>query len=204
MIYIIITTCLLDDDFESRKVQYQNGINRLLEVIQYHSIECKPIIVENNGPRKTFLDDFAIPILYTDNNKQSIEKGLKEFADIKECMHHFNIQDDDFIVKLTGRYIIDMNSQFFKILKNLDEKTDCIIKYGWWENPCDIQLADCITGLIGARCKYVKMIDVSIDYEVIEYKWAEMTFKIPKERIHIIQGKIGIKVCPKRTSYLHI
>ena len=69
MIYLIITACLNNNwgvkDFEHRKKTYIESITQMLNVLPRGII---PIIVENNGQRKTFLDDFGTNILYTNNN----------------------------------------------------------------------------------------------------------------------------------------
>jgi hypothetical protein len=206
MIYIIITASLINQDFDIREKQYENGISMLFDVLKYNNILANALIVENNGKRKTFLENFNIPVLYTNNNKiNTPNKGIKELLDIKECIEYFNIQDDDFVVKLTGRYIIEMDSYFFQVLKNLNENIDCIIKYGWWGKFSDKQIEDCITGLIGARCKYVKMIEIPrSDVDCVEWRWAAMTYKIPIKKIHIIKKKIGIKICPGGNNYFDI
>jgi hypothetical protein len=50
-------------------------------------------------------NDLESDILYTDNNKKTFpHKGGNELLDIKELTNKYNIQDDDIIIKLTGRY----------------------------------------------------------------------------------------------------
>jgi hypothetical protein len=111
MIYFIITTSLIKQDYEIRKQQYINGITTLKTLTK--NINCKLCIVENNGQRKTFLDDFGIDVLYTNNNEiKTNNKGIKELKDVWDCTNHFNIQDNDFIVKITGRYILQENNEF--------------------------------------------------------------------------------------------
>ena len=65
----------------------------------------KPIIVENNGLRETYLDELSCDVVYTTNNVSNFaHKGVNELLDIKEVINKYNIQDDDIVIKLTGRY----------------------------------------------------------------------------------------------------
>ena len=73
MIYFIVTTCLYND-CKIREQQYTNGINKLKELVQDLNIEnYKIIIVENNGLRNTFLNNFGCDVHYTNNNFLSIK-----------------------------------------------------------------------------------------------------------------------------------
>jgi len=73
MIYFIITTSLIPYMFEERKTQYIRAISKIMEKTK--SIpDSKCIIVENNGSRETFLNDFGIDVLYTTTNDLPLEK----------------------------------------------------------------------------------------------------------------------------------
>ena len=194
--YIIITTSLIERNFEERKIEYIKGITSVLN-------RCKDnnyiiIIVENNGKRETFLDEFNIPVLYTNNNNLDTEnKGVKELYDVLECIDTFNIQDEDFIIKMTGRYLLNEKSLFFDICDRINNtEYDTVIKYGWWENPSSIKINDCITGLIGLRCKYIKKINRSKDNkDPIEWEWAKITIPINDDKVKIIDN-LGIYIKP--------
>lgn len=106
MIYIIITTSIHNkvgvQNINHRQNRYVESITQLLK---YTNSDIKPIIVENNGQRNTFLDQFGCDVCYTDNNKMNYpHKGANELLDIKEVIQRYSIQDDDTIIKLTGRY----------------------------------------------------------------------------------------------------
>lgn len=72
IIYLIITTSIINKvgitNNEHRKNRYIECIQSALNLIKDKNI-IKPIIVENNGIRDTFLDTFDCDIVYTDNNK---------------------------------------------------------------------------------------------------------------------------------------
>ena len=113
MIYFIVTTCLLESGWYERRNQYSLANLRLIDYLKpYIGDKLQIIIVENQlatfmDTPTSFLDNFGVNVLYTKNNAlPGDNKGVKELADIQECIQKFNIGDDDFIVKMTGRYII--------------------------------------------------------------------------------------------------
>ena len=201
-IYIIITTSLIDDYYKEREIQYINGINSVLKIAKN---KYKIIIVENNGRRKTFLDKFGVEVNYTNNNKQSIKnKGIKEILDILNCIDKYHIKDNDFVVKITGRYILDNNSNFFQKLSTLKSDIHCMLKFGSYFNPVNYPVDDCITGLIGMRAIYYKMINFSIDeFTAIEWEYAKMIRKNIQEDNILILDKMGITMNCGSNGYIY-
>ena len=198
-IYFLITTSIISENYEIRKKEYINAISKLYEETQkYKQIHKEYIIVENNGQRYTFLDEHfsQMKIIYTNNNKFNINKGIKELTDIQHIFNNFNINDDDLIVKVTGRYIIQPDSNFLKCLFDINDNYDCIIKPGSIIN-CDekktnIDNFDCYTGLFAIRYKFIKD---DIKYYLNNYKnyeWVEWIIisiihkNIPNRRIKFI------------------
>jgi hypothetical protein len=131
MIYIIITASIFSE-CEIRKNKYIKCINNLNKIINENSIDCHIIIVENNGLRQTYLDNLNCKVYYTNNNINihTTNKGHKELQDIIDCIQYFKIQDNDFIVKMTGRYFLHQDSKFIHELKNNVTEYDAIIRYG--------------------------------------------------------------------------
>jgi hypothetical protein len=159
MIYLIITTSINTKydpvNEEHRKKQYINSITTTLNYIKSSSIH--PILVENNGYRSTYLDDVArqhgCDIVYTNNNSMTCEhKGVNELEDIKDVIKSYNINDNDMIIKLTGRYC-PLNKSFFDMVEKTDH--DAFVKFF---NICSKQYVndDCVLGLFAIRCKYLK------------------------------------------------
>lgn len=195
MIYFIITCSLIEQDYEIRKEQYINGISALLKLTK---IPCKFVIVENNGRRETFLDNFGLDVLYTNNNAiQTNNKGIKELKDVWDCIKYFNIQDEDLIVKVTGRYILQENSDF---ISALSEDIDCIMKYGNCSYTVKHKVPECLTVLVAMKTKYVKKIKIPHETECVEWCWARASFEIPDNRIMFME-KLGILVCPGTNIY---
>lgn len=205
MIFFIVTTSFFTP-CPIRQSQYIQGISKLKKRIHELPIEnCKIIIVENNGKRNTFLNRSKCEVFYTDNNlKKTKNIGNKELLDVLDTIKKYNIQDTDFIVKLTGRYIIDDASEFMDQIKTLQTTNyDCIIKYGSYITPVNYKMEDCITGLIGMRCFYVKQIELAKEEECIEWKWAKVTKFIDSSKIYLV-NRLGINICPGSNTYFNV
>jgi len=189
MIYLIITSTINNKfglkDATIRKNIYLKCITRALEILPNN---IKPIIVENSGLTSSYLDTFNCDVCYTDNNKYNfIHKGVNELLDIKEVIKKYNIQDDDVIIKLTGRYFLE-NDTFLQLVKNQEQgqgqgqgqeqgqgqkqsQYDAYIKFF---NICTLAFMDndCILGLIAVKCKYLKQ----FKYELCFKTSAEVQF----------------------------
>lgn len=217
-VWVIVTTSLIDGvgkgrDYDTRKKEYISGILKILKAFQ----GCQIVIVENNSLTKkllsftshtTFLDVFNAPVLYTRNNKfKTRNYGMKELLDVFDCIKKFNIQDDDFIVKITGRYMIDENSRFLHEVKQLSTTNyDAIVRYGsYQEHPPPLENnGNCVTGLIGLRCKYVKQIEIPDEDTYVEMKWAKAISNLEPSKICVL-SELGIYIRPEmRPNYFSV
>jgi hypothetical protein len=164
MIYIIITTCIENKDGvknkNHREKRYNECISQLLYLIN-DIPDIKPIIVENNSNRKTYLNNFNCEVCYTDNNKYSFpHKAINELLDIKHIIDNYQIKDDDYIIKLTGRYKL-LNSNFIQLVKNNINNYDAFVKFF---NVCtkEFMYNDCVLGLFAIKCKYLKAFNYAL------------------------------------------
>jgi hypothetical protein len=152
---------MLSPDKDLRISQYRRCIARLVEVTA--RMDVKIIIVEDNGKRKTELDELGLDVFYTNNKLSTGNKGIKELHDILDCivtcMTHYNITDADFVVKNTGPYSVHYNSSLMKIIAEPDFNQDAVMKLGSFLKPnVDYEMQDLITGLLGMRARYIKSI----------------------------------------------
>ena len=99
---------------------------------------------------------------------------------------------------MTGRYILNDNSEFMSVINNTSY--DCIIKYGPYTSPVDYKMNDCITGLIGIRCLYIKQIEKPKENECVEWKWAKVTYGIKDTHIYKVKF-LGINICPASNNF---
>ena len=165
MTYLIITCSLNENnpDHIKRKRRldrYDYCISSTLELIKKYNLNIVPIIVENNGFRETFLNKFKCKILYTNNNNKNLwHKGCKEMEDIKDAIKHFNIEPDDTIIKLTGRYRI-YRPDFLNLVIRNNNNYKCFIKFfNVATKKYHINHNDCILGLFAIKSKYLLNFD---------------------------------------------
>jgi len=187
MIYIIITTSIhnrhgLKDvsEAEKRKARYLYAITESLRHVPAH---IQPILVENNGKRSTYIDDFyhmgkKVPVVYTSNNDIVYKsKGINEFLDLKDVIRIMNIQPDDMIIKLTGRYRLLSSSFVDEVLANetVADTADTVDALVMFFGSCSLQYEryDCILGCYAIRSKYILMFHPT---SIENYKSAEIAF----------------------------
>lgn len=177
-VYLIIT-CTIHNRVgitypAKRRNEYYIAIANLLYLFPP---EIQPIIVENSCVDKSCLDIFKCPVVYTQNNKPLIQgdklmhKGYNEMLDINYVIKKFNIQPEDMICKLTGRYLLFQNDFFTSVLSNPDK--DCFFRQ---YNVCTYAKDDIsiVMGLFALRCKYFKVFeyknhDVGCEQEFREF-----------------------------------
>lgn len=178
-VYLIITCCIHNTSGiqfgDRRKSEYFIAISYLLSQVPEG---IKPIIVENSCEGKSYLDVFNCDIMYTQDNTTLIEnenkllhKGYRELIDIKKVIEKYNIQDDDTIIKFTGRYQLFTNEFFNTVLANPDKdaifRQFNVMTYA----KDDISI---IMGMFALRCKYLKAFkyenyDVGCEQEFREF-----------------------------------
>lgn len=160
MIYLIITACIQNrygvQHAEQRKQQYLSAIT---ETLTHLPPTIQPILVENNGIRDTYLDHFfhnniRVPVVYTTNNARSLShKAMTELLDIKEVCTRYDIQNNDIIIKLTGRYTVKSPLFFTEVLS--DSVTDAFVKFF---NVCTqlFDPNDCVLGCYAVRAHLIR------------------------------------------------
>jgi hypothetical protein len=178
MIYLIITASINNkfgaSIYEKRMRRYIDAITHTL----IHLPECiTPIIVENNGSRETFLDNFThcgnpVRVIYTDNNQLKYKsKGVNEFLDVKEVIERMKIQMDDIIIKLTGRYRV-LSPKFFEEIIENQTRYDVLIRF-FGTRSLKYEQYDCILGMYAIRTMFLKLFNpVTIE----NYDSAEICF----------------------------
>jgi hypothetical protein len=205
-IYFVVTTSLMiptheegQKDADVRRDQYFRGIRALLNATKSgFPLPHRVVVVENNGLRKTYLDDLeGVSVLYTDNNNvndTTVSKGTKELRDVLAAVRHFQMRANDLVVKMTGRYYLDEQSSFMELLRHLDwNVTQALVKFGPYYRPSDAPMRDCITGLIMLPVAAIRSIKPA---DIIEHSWADAALSLPPSAVHAIQGRMGINIAP--------
>lgn len=182
MFYLIITTSINNNygirDAAHREETYKDSISQTLKVLPEG---VKPIIVENNGQRPTFLDNFGVDVVYTDNNfKHFPNKGGNELADIKHVIRAYDMKDDDIVIKLTGRYKL-LSDVFLQTVIDEQEFYDAFVKFF---NVCTLEFMpgkDSVLGLYALRVKYLKNFEYTFNCrQSIESEFAEYTSSLDR------------------------
>jgi len=146
-----------------RERVYYDTITKNLATLRGAPIEY--YIVENSGKRRTLLDDISgVHLLYTNTNaikytgpNTEAEMGLKamkEMLDIQLVCSTFDFDEEDIIIKLTGRYVLESPPLFLDNLIENQENYDVFMKF---YNVCTMLYdpMDCVLGLCAIRYKYL-------------------------------------------------
>ena len=137
------------------------------------------------------MDDIGVPVYYTNNNSiSSKHKGVNELEDIKCVIKAFNIQDDDMIIKLTGRYH-PIDDTFFNLVMSNHER-DAFVSFF---NVCTRVYMDydCVLGMIALRCRLLKEFTYSCkrspEVEIATY------IKSLPDHTYVAVDKLGLRCC---------
>jgi hypothetical protein len=76
-------------------------------------------------------------------------------------IQHYHIQDDDMIIKMTGRYKL-LNSSFIDTV-NANPQYDAFFKF-FNVSTLKFDSSDCVLGLYAIRCSYLKQLTYTGDY----------------------------------------
>lgn len=145
-------------DNEARKNRYITSIVKNLEILKNYP-NVKVLIVENNGDSNTYLnvfqEKFGVSIIYTNYNQSNYyHKGYAEMYDIKAVIKSYRMNDNDIIIKMTGRYHLMTNFFIEAVIQN-EDKYDAFFKF---YNVCLKRYMhnDCILGAFALRVKFLK------------------------------------------------
>jgi len=127
-------------------------------------------VVENTGRTKSLLDTIDnVHMVYTDTNNTNHylnengepyrKNGTNELIDIKHVATQFQFEDNDIVIKLTGRYTIQ-TPLFVEIVQEYKEKYDAFIKFF---DVCGnkFRYDDCVLGYYAIRYNVLKAINTA-------------------------------------------
>ena len=111
-IVIVCTAAVLDDNYEIRKQEYIQAIEKIKQ------FGFKPYIVESCKRELTFLDTLSDRVWYAKTNDFRLKnKGVNEAKAMLDFFEHNEFNDDDIIVKVTGRYLF-IDDSFLEYIKS--------------------------------------------------------------------------------------
>lgn len=179
-IRVVLTAALTDAHFEFRKNQYLESFS----ILRNYGYETFYVVeaLKKQGP--TFLDDCCDHVFYSSKNNPSyINNGINEAATFLEALYHFGFDDEDMIIKFTGRH--QLTSDYLLRLVEDNLEYDALVKVNEDGNVFTLGLA--------MKCKHFKemfeRLNFSalgnflrpIEYDVgdyIKYKVKQGNFKV--------------------------
>ena len=155
---IVCSAALVDKYFNQRKVDYIESFKRISK------LGYEPYIAESCKKGPTFMDAYSRHVYYTNvqnspNYPKFNRKGIYEALALREGLKRFNFNDDDMIIKLTGRYWL-ADDYFIKLAEyNID--ADAIVR-SW------IAHGAVFTGCFAMKYKHFKDMLQKLDLKRME------------------------------------
>lgn len=165
MIYLILTASLhnstLSSMYEDRLARYRYAMTETFRLIPPG---IQPVIVENTG-RGALLEGFSchnqpVPVVHTDNGSLVLRnKGVNEWLDIRAVIDRVGLQDEDIVVKLTGRYRL-LSPRFLEEVQRTQGERDAWFRF---LNVCtnEEDPNDCVLGCYGAKVSLLRFLSWS-------------------------------------------
>ena len=149
---ILFTTALTPDFYENRKKEYIESFDISKNLIGLENIQ----IIECLKSDGDFLNGLTDKIFFSNTNDDSLNKGVKEGKSIKKFLENNAFDDEEIIIKQTGRYKFISNLFF----NNLDKDVDVNVLYG--ENN------NCFFGVFAIKFKWFKHFINTLDFIYME------------------------------------
>jgi len=172
MIYLILTASLTAPSEWSangarREQEYRDAISHTLGHLPDG---IQPILVENNGLRTTWLNQILhrgtpVPVVYTSHQALPVHKAVKEMLDVRAAIQEHGIREEDWVIKLTGRYSLRGSELLDKVLRAHTE-WDAMVKF-YNGVTRQREWGDCILGYYAIRVSALKLFSpYSMDHTV--------------------------------------
>ena len=184
---VIFTSAIIDEYYEERKLEYLDSYNKLLEFFKKDDI----FIVECFLNEKSFLEEYQDVFYSNANNVYIRNKGVKEALSLIKFIESNDIDDDEIIIKHTGRY--KFISKFLINEINENKNIDLFVREGVNNQY--------FTGTFAIQYKFFKKFILSLDLNKME----KYMVNIEKELYDFsIRKKLNTKVYCKIDIYSKI
>jgi hypothetical protein len=157
-IKILYTAAILNHRQEERQAEYEKNIKIL------NSFWYEPYIVEACSGGPTFFNEIAHHICYTQSNLQVRNKGVNEVRSIRKGLEQFKFDDNDMVIKITGRYFFK-NEFLLRMIEDNPEVDGFILMESVTHFAC--------SGCFALRYKYFKRLLKNINIEQMERYWID-------------------------------
>ena len=165
---ILFTSALIPHNYEERKREYIHS----LQVLGQNGLVADTFVVESGPPTIfSFFEEFCEHVFYSGTNNLSLRnKGVNELQSLINFCHSQEIDDEQMVVKLTGRYFFE-NDSFFQYLNSHPDLDAAVSFREKTLDNCCLQ-----TGCFAMKGKYfkewLKKVDLQkLEAEMIDIEW---------------------------------
>ena len=153
-IHVMMTSAIIPMQYEWRKMEYLTGFNAI------KSYGFDPWIIEATHITSSFFDEVSNRVLYPQTNDLSLNnKGVNETMSMRASLPYLPFDDEDIVIKLTGRYHLYSRAFIDTIEANAND-FDAFVCWGkHFVSPGHI-----FTGCFAMRWKYLKKIISEMDF----------------------------------------
>ena len=145
-IHLIFTSAILKDQFDLRRDEYLKSLQKL------RSFGIEPWIIEATNISASFFDHVSNQVFYPQQHDYSASnKGINETVSIFATIPFLDFDDEDIVVKCTGRYFFH-DSHFFDMIRKTAADYDAWGIYG----KNFVSSNHLFTGCFAMRWKYYK------------------------------------------------
>ena len=167
-IRIVCTSALIPLNYEMRKEEYITTFKMLREY------GYEPYVFEACHPVSPSSEEYCNHVFYSNvNDSQLKNKGVNEATSMMEGFKHYHFDDNDMIVKLTGRYRLH-NCDFLQLIEDHPE-VDAFVK-------CDPDypkpLGRVLTGAYAIRYKFFKEMLENLDLVKMEKEMIDIEIEV--------------------------
>lgn len=153
-VHILYVSAVIPMQFEWRKQEYLESLEKL------KSYGYEPWIIEATNVQSTYFDGLVQHVFYPNQNDLSLNnQGVNEARSIIPILELLPFDDEDIVVKLTGRYLLYER----KFLDTLEENLNYDAYVKWVTNGQEI-----LCGCFGMKWKYFKHMFSSWDLDIME------------------------------------
>ena len=153
--FIVSLAQNVDDNkyYDGREKQYMYALARIFSYnLPVYGVVSETHNNANFKPKYNFSFKTILDISSTD---KQMSKSQKEFYSIKAILNTINLDNNDWIIKVSGRYMI-YNDIFINTIKSCDDSIKAVIRI------CDND-TQMYTFLFGLRWKYFKEFFMNVD-----------------------------------------
>lgn len=160
-IRVIMTTAQMPVLYEERKEQYL----RSFRAIRAYGFD--PWVIEAKNITSSFFDELSRQVLYPQQHNEALRnKGLNETLSMLAALPYLPFDDEDIVIKLTGRYYL-YDRFFIDTIEAASSDYDAFVCYG----KHFVSKNHLFTGCFALRWKHFKKLVREMDYDRAEREY---------------------------------